>query len=797
MSNTIKHIRSSVTGRVPTTSQLELGELGINTTDGKLFLKKSVSGTETIVDIGGGTQLSDEEVQDIVGGMVQNNTESGITVTYQDVDGTIDFAVASQTDNNFTTTLKNKLDGIEGGAEVNTVNSVNGNTGDVDTVLNTFGSSAPTSPNEGDFWTDTSTTPPTLKSYNGTAWVSVGSAGTGSGIENTFSASAPTSPNEGDFWVDTSTNPPALKSYNGTAWISITTSPSAPVINSVTLAESDATGDRFTSESFTVTVSMVDDGTPVSQKKIKGTVTASFDTFPSTNAITAITTNTTATNEGTVSYGSVTALGTSSPGATSFPWIDNGVLKMFMLYRHTSTDTRLLRHSSDLLSLTNVDSNVGGTDHSFLFQQQNRAGTHVNLFRHSDSYSITTESMGGTNVTMAGTVHVSTDLYEYEITASTSRVVRTVKATGVTSSSCELGNSDDYLYAIETASDRVVFIAEGSTSSTLYYQEYTDVHSASDDSRWAGGNKIWTNSSSTTSITRSQLRNYLWHKDQLFLTGDTTAILVFSKGNSTPAILTPPTLPAPPSGETWSTSYAQCLWEEPGGLLINRVMIDASKKNYIYYSSSNSGGTWVVNYYDQVETTGSKSRNGPYYTPDRYMHGFRLRVQTAGVSSSVKPVKQEVFLLGYQDVTVADGADLDDLNVGDLVKVDGVSDPNYYNYIMSITDNGNGSTTLRLRGFTTMANGDVLQAVASTGTSSSARFLVIDTQGAISTHQAVDPGYVTLGPGLSHTLTFPATFPTGNTPDEELPSGTSIQVDIRASNDAANDNFTSNSVTPS
>ena len=60
--------------------------------------------------------LTNEQVQDIVGGMVTGNTESGITVTYQDGDGTLDFSVASQTDQNFTTTLKNKLDGIATGA---------------------------------------------------------------------------------------------------------------------------------------------------------------------------------------------------------------------------------------------------------------------------------------------------------------------------------------------------------------------------------------------------------------------------------------------------------------------------------------------------------------------------------------------------------------------------------------------------------------------------------------------------------------------------------------------------------
>ena len=60
--------------------------------------------------------LTDEQVEDIVGGMLTGNTETGITVTYQDGDGTIDFVVASQTDENFTTTLKNKLDGIAASA---------------------------------------------------------------------------------------------------------------------------------------------------------------------------------------------------------------------------------------------------------------------------------------------------------------------------------------------------------------------------------------------------------------------------------------------------------------------------------------------------------------------------------------------------------------------------------------------------------------------------------------------------------------------------------------------------------
>lgn len=47
----IKIKRSAVSGKVPLDTDLELGELAINTYDGKLFLKKSVAGANTIVDV--------------------------------------------------------------------------------------------------------------------------------------------------------------------------------------------------------------------------------------------------------------------------------------------------------------------------------------------------------------------------------------------------------------------------------------------------------------------------------------------------------------------------------------------------------------------------------------------------------------------------------------------------------------------------------------------------------------------------------------------------------------------------
>ena len=45
--------------------------------------------------VGDDVSISDETIQDVIGNMVSSNTESGITVTYQDADGTLDFTIGT------------------------------------------------------------------------------------------------------------------------------------------------------------------------------------------------------------------------------------------------------------------------------------------------------------------------------------------------------------------------------------------------------------------------------------------------------------------------------------------------------------------------------------------------------------------------------------------------------------------------------------------------------------------------------------------------------------------------------
>jgi hypothetical protein len=51
--STIKLKRSGVAGKIPTTAQLDLGEIALNTYDGRLYIKKEVSGVQSIVAISG------------------------------------------------------------------------------------------------------------------------------------------------------------------------------------------------------------------------------------------------------------------------------------------------------------------------------------------------------------------------------------------------------------------------------------------------------------------------------------------------------------------------------------------------------------------------------------------------------------------------------------------------------------------------------------------------------------------------------------------------------------------------
>lgn len=87
MANKLQLKRSSVPGKVPTTADLDLGEIAINTYDGKAYMKKNVSGVESIVllvgagsgDVVGPAASTDNafaRFDGVTGKLIQNSTNA-------------------------------------------------------------------------------------------------------------------------------------------------------------------------------------------------------------------------------------------------------------------------------------------------------------------------------------------------------------------------------------------------------------------------------------------------------------------------------------------------------------------------------------------------------------------------------------------------------------------------------------------------------------------------------------------------------------------------------------------------
>lgn len=89
MSTSIKLKRSAVEGRVPGTGDLDLGEIAINTFDGKMFIKSNQNGVEEIITFAGSTPV--ENVYYVAKSGDDANTVSG--QTWDDAFATVERAI--------------------------------------------------------------------------------------------------------------------------------------------------------------------------------------------------------------------------------------------------------------------------------------------------------------------------------------------------------------------------------------------------------------------------------------------------------------------------------------------------------------------------------------------------------------------------------------------------------------------------------------------------------------------------------------------------------------------------------
>jgi hypothetical protein len=167
MANTLKLKRSSVSGKVPTTGDLQLGELALNTFDGKLYTLKN-NGTASVVELSGGAGVTDGDKGDIT------VSSSGAAWTIDN-----DVVTYAKLQNVTTNRLLGRSTAGSGDAEEISVGTgLSLSAGTLSATSSggqnyTFSSTAPGSPTAGDEWLDSSSG--TLFTYvndgNSSAWV--------------------------------------------------------------------------------------------------------------------------------------------------------------------------------------------------------------------------------------------------------------------------------------------------------------------------------------------------------------------------------------------------------------------------------------------------------------------------------------------------------------------------------------------------------------------------------------------------------------------------------------------------
>ena len=239
----------------------------------------------------------------------------------------------------------------------------------------------------------------------------------------------------------------------------------------------------------------------------------------------------------------------------------------------------------------------------------------------------------------------------------------------------------------------------------------------------------------------------------------------------------------------------------------------SNNRYWVLAQSSDTGNNWTVAQYDPTKRNDSTSTNNIYnnnnpnslITPTHFQPlfvngGWIFAAGNAayhGSSSAYYYYRSGLYIKDQDTVNLAGTTNLTNNSIreGDKVIQPGTS-PTISAFILDIS-----GSQLKCAGFNNASafeNGKPLQnTVSYFGGSTSKLYGVMNSAGNVTDLVANDPGSVNMGYGVSNTITMPATFPSGNSPDFELPAGSTIKATVTFTNTSGIVTATSNTLTPS
>ena len=631
-------------------------------------------------------------------------------------------------------------------------------------------------------------------------------------------ASAPSNPGICDFWTDTSGDDPVLKSWNGTEWVEVgssTPSELAPVISNVTLTENDATGDRFTSQTFDVDVTMLVEGAPHSQKGLKGEVTAEFSVPNETSALTNYN-NSVSTDVFNTPW---SAPQESHNYYRKKWWVyvgdDCEDFRMVQVYLYSSNTIYVYGYNQPDDSpflIKQISISTTGTPYltAMHVEQKNGIlyfhGSYENAFGNDQQFRMTLDvnnpSSNSFNCSRwdsrPGTYdgHIewyfnsgnqlyarynTNDTTNWSLAKSDSISVTTAD-TGLTFGGSWAVNSPGGWAHIPSHDQLVAFINRSN-------QIYTEVYQINRNALNDAGTSTQPNQNWVTKVYgfNSGLSTDGWKASwDLKEVGLFVNFWIGSTGKL--AKYNPNTYGFDIVGDLPDDAKqnAGLGADRQGNLYLSGT--DNGFSTFKVYRSTNGGASWQ-------ELTGW-GNGTTYYSPfsnfadagDWQAWGF---YHTTSSSYSVFQPKRTLM---SQTATVTSSS----LGgFGDSEKIAKYGDENNSAYKGTLTIVNRSSGSIKLSTSGAWQNGDIVISRDGGTTQSSVKYLVLDNVGNVSSITSVDPGYVNVGPDTNQTLTFPATSPSGNAPDAELPAGTTFKVSAQATNSIGSSEYgPSNVITP-
>ena len=588
--------------------------------------------------------------------------------------------------------------------------------------------------------------------------------------------SAPSNPSTCDFWTDTSGEDPILKSWNGIEWIEVgssTPSEFAPVISNVTLTENDTAGDRFTSQTFDVDITMLIEGAPHSQKALKGEVTAEFSEHPNTEPISYNAVTTYPNNSRTS-----TSIGSNANTSQTRVWAPNTMGGYSWYYiEYSSSSYVSIYENSEPGNTTNYATSLY-SEYAPSVGRPEIAEYFPPTGNNSNHYIVTTDrnfSLGSHIIMTKG----ATGSWSINFSGSGRTNVAVDPATGrYASVRIQWQGNPAYLLHFQ--------LGDSPYSTNLKNDSWTTSGSGSRHAIAFGNNVYvvsWKNNQDNKNYSRvfdadGNYINQISHGEYM-----TLKYLKFVKDYFW--LVMSGNLYRSSDGLNWTQlNLDYDLIDIRYDLSKNEYQLHAySNYNIMVYTSNNSGATWVL---EMDKSTG--------YADDLYP-----KLMTTGDSKIIyfaensSSFVEHAYPYNEQTLTLSGtGADYSDFNVGDAIRPLGQYHISYVGNIVSISGND-----IEVSSEYVYQVGDVIEAVNPTNSAVSSRYLVIDSTGAVTGTVGSDPGYVSVGPDTNQTLTFPATLNTGNSPDDELPVGTTLKVSAQATNSIGSSEFgPSNIITP-